>query len=144
MKTRLEKSSFLQFLLLMLVLLSTCMVIGDGILTPAISGECSGCSYIMLYFSSFLLLFLLSDEQDMQSINGRHMSPPVAKISSFRESIPMFLYFDFHPSNLWAIVNLFKRSTKSDHSKVFRNSLAHYALSDKFSSVCSFVSGRWN
>ncbi|KAG6556338.1 hypothetical protein Mapa_002281 [Marchantia paleacea] len=37
MKTRLEKSSFLQFLLLMLVLLSTCMVIGDGILTPAIS-----------------------------------------------------------------------------------------------------------
>ncbi|KAL2630628.1 hypothetical protein R1flu_015314 [Riccia fluitans] len=37
MKTRLEKSRFLQFLLLILVLLSTCMVIGDGILTPAIS-----------------------------------------------------------------------------------------------------------
>ncbi|KAL3688521.1 hypothetical protein R1sor_014830 [Riccia sorocarpa] len=37
MKTRLEKSRFLQLLLLILVLLSTCMVIGDGILTPAIS-----------------------------------------------------------------------------------------------------------
>ncbi|KAJ7544627.1 hypothetical protein O6H91_09G086500 [Diphasiastrum complanatum] len=34
---RIEKSNFLQNLLLLLVLLGTCMVIGDGILTPAIS-----------------------------------------------------------------------------------------------------------
>lgn len=38
-KRKLEKSKFLQNVLLILVLLGTCMVIGDGILTPAISGK---------------------------------------------------------------------------------------------------------
>lgn len=35
----LEKHKFLHTALLILVLLGTCMVIGDGVLTPAISGK---------------------------------------------------------------------------------------------------------
>lgn len=37
-KRGLEKHEFLQNMLLILVLIGSCMVIGDGILTPAISG----------------------------------------------------------------------------------------------------------
>ena len=39
LQKRLEASAFLQNVLLIIVLLGTCMVIGDGILTPAISGR---------------------------------------------------------------------------------------------------------
>lgn len=38
LKSSLEKHKFLQRLLLFLALIGTCMVIGDGVLTPAISG----------------------------------------------------------------------------------------------------------
>lgn len=38
----LEKYRWLHTALLILVLLGTCMVIGDGVLTPAISGRLSG------------------------------------------------------------------------------------------------------
>lgn len=38
LKTKLEKHKCLHTALLILVLLGTCMVIGDGVLTPAISG----------------------------------------------------------------------------------------------------------
>ena len=38
-KMYLEKHKFLHTALLILVLLGTCMVIGDGVLTPAISGK---------------------------------------------------------------------------------------------------------
>jgi KUP system potassium uptake protein len=38
LQKKLEGSPTLQKVLLMIVLLGTCMVIGDGILTPAISG----------------------------------------------------------------------------------------------------------
>lgn len=38
-KMYLEKHKFLHTALLILVLLGTCMVIGDGLLTPAISGK---------------------------------------------------------------------------------------------------------
>ncbi|GKD67930.1 potassium transporter 8-like protein [Tanacetum coccineum] len=38
LKSTLEKHKFLQKVLLVLALLGTCMVIGDGVLTPAISG----------------------------------------------------------------------------------------------------------
>lgn len=38
LQKKLEGSPFLQKVLLLIVLLGTCMVIGDGILTPAISG----------------------------------------------------------------------------------------------------------
>lgn len=38
LKKTLEKYNFLQKLLLVLALIGTCMVIGDGVLTPAISG----------------------------------------------------------------------------------------------------------
>lgn len=46
LKSSLEKHRVLQRFLLVLALIGTCMVIGDGILTPAISGM------IMGYFSS--------------------------------------------------------------------------------------------
>lgn len=44
-KTVLEKHTTLHTALLVLVLLGTCMVIGDGLLTPAISGRKKG-SYL--------------------------------------------------------------------------------------------------
>lgn len=39
-RTMLEKHRVLQRLLLIFALLGTCMVIGDGVLTPAVSGSC--------------------------------------------------------------------------------------------------------
>lgn len=39
LKARLEKHKVLQRILLVLALIGTCMVIGDGVLTPALSGE---------------------------------------------------------------------------------------------------------
>ena len=42
-KLLLEKHKSLHTALLILVLLGTCMVIGDGLLTPAISGKHSSC-----------------------------------------------------------------------------------------------------
>jgi KUP system potassium uptake protein len=39
LKNTLEKHKFLQNMLLVLALIGTCMVIGDGVLTPAISGK---------------------------------------------------------------------------------------------------------
>ena len=39
LKSFLEKHTYLRTVLLLVVLLGTCMVIGDGVLTPAISGE---------------------------------------------------------------------------------------------------------
>lgn len=39
LKSTLEKHKVLQRILLILALIGTCMVIGDGVLTPAISGE---------------------------------------------------------------------------------------------------------
>ncbi|MCI14353.1 potassium transporter 12-like, partial [Trifolium medium] len=39
-KETLERNSALKTLLLLLVLLGTSLIIGDGILTPAMSGEC--------------------------------------------------------------------------------------------------------
>lgn len=42
LKSMLEKHSVLQRLLLILALIGTCMVIGDGVLTPAISGNLFG------------------------------------------------------------------------------------------------------
>lgn len=52
-KLLLEKHRALHTALLILVLLGTCMVIGDGLLTPAISGTFSS--------SSFSFLMLLQD-----------------------------------------------------------------------------------
>lgn len=49
-KTWLEKTALRKTSLLILVLVGTCMVIGDGILTPAISGR-----YVCLLTSSFIL-----------------------------------------------------------------------------------------
>lgn len=40
LKSTLEKCKVLQKMLLVLALIGTCMVIGDGVLTPAISGDC--------------------------------------------------------------------------------------------------------
>lgn len=51
-----EGSRFMQIALMWLVMLGTCMVIGDGVLTPAISGK--GIIIFML-FSFIELLFLL-------------------------------------------------------------------------------------
>ena len=54
-KQRLEEKSYRQKELLILVLLGTCMVIGDGILTPAISGlHTSQFSQYVLVHTSFL------------------------------------------------------------------------------------------
>ena len=39
LKSKLEKSQFCKYVLLFATMLGTCMVIGDGILTPCISGN---------------------------------------------------------------------------------------------------------
>ena len=46
LKSTLEKCKVLQRMLLVLALIGTCMVIGDGVLSPAISGGCSYCSFL--------------------------------------------------------------------------------------------------
>lgn len=50
LKNTLEKHKVLQKILLLLALIGTCMVIGDGVLTPALSGNC-------LSLKSFLFNF---------------------------------------------------------------------------------------
>jgi KUP system potassium uptake protein len=50
-KALLEKSRFLQKILLIFALLGTCMVIGDGVLTPAVSGSC--CFFLFPSWSKF-------------------------------------------------------------------------------------------
>jgi hypothetical protein len=59
----LEGQAFIKSTILILVLVGTCMVIGDGILTPAISGmksESSSCSYLFLVFLSMQAFFLFT------------------------------------------------------------------------------------
>ena len=53
-KERLETSSMLKKLLLMLVLFGTSMVIADGVVTPAMSGSCLSAAF-SLYFSLHLV-----------------------------------------------------------------------------------------
>lgn len=53
----LEKHQVLQRVLLVLALIGACMVIGDGVLTPAISG---GCCRLFLLLLLLLLLFCLA------------------------------------------------------------------------------------
>ena len=53
LKNTLEKHKVLQRILLVLALIGTCMVIGDGVLTPAISGDKS-----LIFLFLFLLLFM--------------------------------------------------------------------------------------
>jgi len=47
LKSTFEKHKVLQRVLLVLALIGTCMVIGDGILTPAISGEVNDCVIVL-------------------------------------------------------------------------------------------------
>lgn len=47
-KSVLENHKSLHIALLILVLLGTCMVIGDGLLTPAISGKLSRLTFLFL------------------------------------------------------------------------------------------------
>jgi KUP system potassium uptake protein len=52
LKSTLEKRKVLQKFLLILALIGTCMVIGDGVLTPALSGDDD--DKIMLFCDIFL------------------------------------------------------------------------------------------
>jgi hypothetical protein len=55
-KERLETSSMLKKLLLMLVLFGTSMVIADGVVTPAMSGFCLSNAFLNVFsFSSSLV-----------------------------------------------------------------------------------------
>lgn len=47
LKSTFERHRVLQRVLLVLALIGTCMVIGDGILTPAISGEVNDCVIVL-------------------------------------------------------------------------------------------------
>jgi len=49
-KERLETSSMLKKLLLMLVLFGTSMVIADGVVTPAMSGSCLSAALFIVFF----------------------------------------------------------------------------------------------
>ena len=51
-----EESRFAQKLLMWLVMLGTCMVIGDGVLTPAISGKQN--SFICFFYAAIKCIFL--------------------------------------------------------------------------------------
>lgn len=58
-KIWLEKHKSLHVTLLIVVMLGTCMVIGDGVLTPAISGTCDH-HFAFLYFCKDTLMILLT------------------------------------------------------------------------------------
>ena len=56
-----EHNSYIQTVLLLVVLLGTCMLIGDGVLTPTISGEDAFFASVQMpnsLFSSILCLVL--------------------------------------------------------------------------------------
>lgn len=54
LKTTLEKYRVLQNMLLVLALIGTCMVIGDGVLTPAISGTVRASDVVSLSFKLWI------------------------------------------------------------------------------------------
>lgn len=56
-KLVLEKYKFLHTALLILVLLGTCMVIGDGLLTPAISGITLLTLVLVKYWTGFFFFY---------------------------------------------------------------------------------------
>ncbi|KAK7339432.1 hypothetical protein VNO77_20097 [Canavalia gladiata] len=71
LKSALEKHRVLQRVLLVLALIGTCMVIGDGVLTPAISGI--GLGFAIFFFSAVSGL-----ELSMSKEQHRYVEVPVA------------------------------------------------------------------